>query len=438
MTMAETSVTVRMYTVGFGDSFLVTVANGSSAWRMLVDCGVHAHGRLKVGDTSREIRETVDTIVSDLLEGAPEGARPHVDVIVATHRHADHVSGFAEDAWSQVEVGEVWVSFVEDPDDPDAVSLRTEQSESADAIARAALALAASGRPGSDSPFRAVAEDFAMNAVFEGANLAAMSRLLGGDGTGFANTPRVRFLPDRNPIRNRIATSVPGATVSVLGPSRDPADLKRMNPPKKDHWLAYADDLDPTVTSAPRPLFAQAYIVDENAVDAVIPKGLLEAASATTLDALGSEVDALLAAAAVLERSVNNTSIFFVLEVNGQHLLFVGDSQEGAWRHVLDDPSARAELDHLVFYKIGHHGSHNATPRRFVEEVLDDRQPVYAMLPWGSVKEWDDTIPEGHLITALAGKSARIVRADDLIEDQAVTSDPQGRWTQVSLTIPEP
>ncbi|GAA4369401.1 hypothetical protein [Agromyces bauzanensis] len=436
--MAATSVTIRMYTVGFGDSFLVTVANDRTTWRMLVDCGVHAHGRPRIDGSSREIGETVDTIVSDLLEAAPEGAPPRVDVIVATHRHADHVSGFAEDAWSQVDVGEVWVSFVEDPDDPDAVSLRTEQDESAAAIARATRALAASGRPGSDSSFRAVAEDFAMNAVFEGPNLAAMTRLLGGDGTGFANTPTVRFLPDRNPIRNRIATSVPGATVSVLGPSRDPADLKRMNPPKKDHWLAYADDLDPTVTSAPRPLFAQPYIVDERDIATVIPEGLLEAAKKTRLDYLGSEVDALLAAAAVLERSVNNTSVFFVLDVNGRRLLFVGDSQEGAWRHVLDDPHARAELDHLLFYKIGHHGSHNATPRRFVEEVLDSRrEPLYAMLPWGSVKAWDDTIPEPDLITALAGKSAHIVRADDVIDDDAVTSDPGGRWTQVSFTIPE-
>lgn len=436
--MAATSVTIRMYTVGFGDSFLVTVASDGATWRMLVDCGVHAHGRPEIGGRTREIGETVDTIVSDLREGAPEGTPPHVDVIVATHRHADHVSGFAEDAWSQVDVGEVWVSFVEDPDDPDAVSLRTEQTASAAAIAKAARALAVSGRPGFDSPFRAVAEDFAVNAVFEGPNLAAMSRLLGGDGAGFANSPRRRFLPDRNPIRNRIATSVPGATISVLGPSRDPADLKRMNPPKKDHWLAYADDLDPAVIDAPRPLFAQPYIVDESDIGTVISEGLREAAEKSRLEFLGSEVDELLAAAAVLERSVNNTSVFFVLEVNGRHLLFVGDSQEGAWRHVLDDPDARGGLDHLVFYKIGHHGSHNATPRRFVEEVLDGGpEPLYAMLPWGSVKEWDDTIPEPDLITALTGKSARIVRADKLIEDEAVTSDPGERWTQVSFTIPE-
>jgi hypothetical protein len=171
----------------------------------------------------------------------------------------------------------------------------------------------------------------------------------------------------------------------------------------------------------------------------VIPQGLREAAEKSRLEYLGSEVEELLAAAAVLERSVNNTSIFFVLEVNGRHLLFVGDSQEGAWRHVLDDPAARRELDHLLFYKIGHHGSHNATPRRFVEETLDGQhEAIYAMLPWGSVSAWDDTIPEPDLITALGEKSARIVRADDLIDDDAVTCDPGGRWTQVTFTIPEP
>ena len=36
--------TVRMYNVGFGDSFLVTVPRRGRPWRMLVDCGVHMQG----------------------------------------------------------------------------------------------------------------------------------------------------------------------------------------------------------------------------------------------------------------------------------------------------------------------------------------------------------------------------------------------------------
>jgi hypothetical protein len=38
------TVEVRMYNVGFGDAFRITVRRGEQTWRMLVDCGVHSHG----------------------------------------------------------------------------------------------------------------------------------------------------------------------------------------------------------------------------------------------------------------------------------------------------------------------------------------------------------------------------------------------------------
>lgn len=465
--MPETTVRVRMYNVGFGDAFLVTVTNGDTCWRMLVDCGVHAQGRAKIDGRSRSILETVETIKADLI-AEPDadmpcrnGGRPHLDVIVATHRHADHVNGFAEDAWDDVEVDEVWVPFVEDPSDPVAVDLRTAQAESAAALHRAALALSASGKlpapvgrlatdGGAANPAAgpravvqerantrlldavAAAEHLADNSLFEGPNLAAMERLIGDN--GFANHPKVRFLPDTDPEKNRIETTVPGARVCVLGPSRDKADLKRMNPPKKDHWLAYAKALDPKITSDPKPLFARSYVVPRDQKKAVI--GTRTLAKALDLAKLGAEADALLAAAAVLENSVNNTSVFFVLDVNGRRLLFVGDSQEGAWRHVLDDPSSREQLKNLIFYKIGHHGSHNATPRRFVEEILNKQEPVYAMLPWGNVEAWKKTIPKRALIEALQAKSAHIVAASDPIEDPIVAVDADKRWIQLTFTIP--
>ncbi|HEY1104572.1 MAG TPA: hypothetical protein VGE78_00305, partial [Agromyces sp.] len=233
MSTHDTTVSVRMYNVGFGDAFLITVDDDDTAWRMLVDCGVHSHGRFKVDGRSREIGETVSTIVSDLRSASTNGDPPRLAGVVATHRHTDHVSGFADAEWDAVEVGEVWVSFVEDPDDTDAVALRTGQVESAEAIHAAARTLAASDRPGRDSHRRAIAEALALNSMFDGPTRKAMSRLLSAGDGRFAGDPKVRFLPDREPDRNRIATSVAGASVTVLGPSRDPADLKRMDPPKK-------------------------------------------------------------------------------------------------------------------------------------------------------------------------------------------------------------
>ena len=108
MTAAKLTVTVRMYNVGFGDAFLVTVGKGRQKWRMIVDCGVHAHGQ------ARPLEESVNAIIDD-LRTADLTRPPHVNVVVATHHHADHIAGFALDAWQQVAVDEVWFPLSRTP-----------------------------------------------------------------------------------------------------------------------------------------------------------------------------------------------------------------------------------------------------------------------------------------------------------------------------------
>jgi beta-lactamase superfamily II metal-dependent hydrolase len=125
MSTPQATVTVRMYDVGFGDALLVTVRQGEAVWRMLVDCGAVSASR------TRPLEESVDRIVEDLSALAGDGSPPRLDVIVATHHHVDHIAGFAYAAWERVEVGEVWVPYVEDPDDQDAKNLRAEQTAAA-------------------------------------------------------------------------------------------------------------------------------------------------------------------------------------------------------------------------------------------------------------------------------------------------------------------
>jgi len=116
-----------MYNMGFGDAFRITVRRGGATWRMLVDCGVHAHGQ------ARPVAESVKKIVDDLTEDC--GGKPHLDVVVGTHHHRDHIVGFADDRWADVEVDEVWVPFVENDDDPDARGLREAQTRTAQKLA---------------------------------------------------------------------------------------------------------------------------------------------------------------------------------------------------------------------------------------------------------------------------------------------------------------
>ena len=72
-----------------------------------------------------------------------------------------------------------------------------------------------------------------------------------------------------------------------------------------------------------------------------------------------------------LNKGLNNTSLVlaFELEASGKVLLFAGDAQRGNWlswveREWKDGGSrikARDLLARTVLYKVGHHGSHNAT-----------------------------------------------------------------------------
>src|SRR5215213_11039139 len=219
--MPGPSVAVRMYNVGFGDAFLVTVTDDRRTWRMLVDCGVHSQGQ------ARRISESVEAVIGDLAD-AGRGRTPHLDVVVATHHHADHISGFSLPAWERVDVDEVWLPFVEDASDPDAVALRQAQTATArhllDLLERRTLGLDPAAWPAVVRE----AQWFALNSF---GNADATDRLVGRNGQHFAGEHRVRYLPGTDEATNTIATGLDGVVAHVVGPSRDPDDLKRMDPP---------------------------------------------------------------------------------------------------------------------------------------------------------------------------------------------------------------
>jgi len=72
-------------------------------------------------------------------------------------------------------------------------------------------------------------------------------------------------------------------------------------------------------------------------------------------------------------------------------------------------PEWKSLLERVAFYKIGHHGSHNATPRRFVKDLLPTA--CCAMASTMTRKVWPD-IPKLELLEALDEKSAVVARSD--------------------------
>lgn len=356
--MSRSKVRVRMYHVGFGDCFLLTFPSGA---HMLVDCGVHSGGNLGV----------IPKVVADIAQVTGQ----HLQVVVATHRHQDHISGFATGraVWQTVRVDEVWMPWTENPADSVATKLRIKHE-------LLALELASHDK----APFAALA----VNSL---SNKDAMETLL----HGFLGNPKRRYFSTESGTVS--APELGGVTARVLGPSRSEEYLKRMNPPESDSYLALTRASVGGEAASPfssgwhlpparaRRLFKEV-LEDRPATDAVPPEGLDELAF--TLDSV-----------------VNNTSLMLLLKVGKARLLLPGDAQYGAWEYVLDRPELAQELATIQFYKVSHHGSHNGTPKRGVEAFKKVTSLVST-----HIKPWD-SIPRPPLLNALAGHGP-VVRSD--------------------------
>jgi hypothetical protein len=75
----------------------------------------------------------------------------------------------------------------------------------------------------------------------------------------------------------------------------------------------------------------------------------------------------------ILDNQMNNTSLILVLEVGGTRLLFPGDAQIENWEYALSNPKYVKLLEDTTLYKVGHHGSRNATPKKGLWERFKRR-----------------------------------------------------------------
>ncbi|MCY1547351.1 hypothetical protein D9M68_834030 [compost metagenome] len=165
-----------------------------------------------------------------------------------------------------------------------------------------------------------------------------------------------------------------------------------------------------------------------------------------------------------MDSDTNNTSLVLAFELpDRQVLLFPGDAQVGNWlswadqtypREASDEYPAPVTRDDILsrvsLYKVGHHGSHNATLREFGLEKMTSPRLV-AMIPVvESValdKRWKMPFPD--LFHALQKRTqGRIVTGDGdpEKEHEAFTSnsrdnpypaklehDSDGLWVEVTI-----
>jgi hypothetical protein len=150
----------------------------------------------------------------------------------------------------------------------------------------------------------------------------------------------------------------------------------------------------------------------------------------TAIERAGSLPD--LAVAVALDKAVNGTSLMLMLEVAGTHLLFPGDAQWGTWQDALADDQWREMLKLTGFYKIGHHGSHNATPRDFVEELLPTHACAMASTRTRAI--WPD-IPRIPLLDALADKHANVARSDEPVPAGGIFTEARAGTIETRIPL---
>ena len=113
---------------------------------------------------------------------------------------------------------------------------------------------------------------------------------------------------------------------------------------------------------------------------------------------------------------LNNTSVILLLTVGDRSLLLAGDAQVENWSYALDrargengrraTPELRKALATVELYKVGHHGSRNATPRRLVElwqSERDGRELCSVLSTKDNVfdETVEGTVPKPELVSAL-------------------------------------
>jgi beta-lactamase superfamily II metal-dependent hydrolase len=388
--MSNGHVAVSMYRIGFGDAFLMRLPTDNGQRTVLIDCGRHFQTpkkKVKNVDPPLEESAIVERIIEDVTD---DQGTPRIDLVIATHRHQDHVSGFSRKEWANVVVKEVWMPWTEHPTDPEAIRIRNTQSALAKRL--------------DDDIRRLGLNDLGLRALVANSlsNESAMNTLH----HGFSGGPRRKFLTGR--MQTLKPALLPGVRVHVLGPSRDEDVIREMDPPEGQSFLRARDPSRALTDGRREGPFGSRFRLTPAAMKKIGPSELLLSRGQTAFLEELAQGDPLLVAAA-LEKAVNGTSLMLAFEVGKAMLLFPGDAQWGTWKRALASAKARGILKRTTFYKVGHHGSHNATPTEFVNQLLED--DTLAMASVWPIAQFP-RIPKQELVLRLLEKHVKFARAD--------------------------
>lgn len=446
-----------MYNVGeLGDCFLLTFKEGTSVCRVLIDCGSFRNSKASISRMQLIANHLKKELKNDLI-----------DIVVGTHQHNDHVSGFvhAETIFKDL-VDKVWLSWLDNPADPFARRVYNEQKKLLATIKQIYGNAKKAGIAQHMYAVKDILSFYSVNADDGGdpeipAKGIEILKSIGKKPVEYLNPG------DRLPLPNFNQSQV---KVYVLGPPRKRELLFDKDPKKGesyDHSLALelaSNNADKILSAVNNRLpgvqdrdesefpfnnsfknkeidkdLKKIYRADKNKWR-VIDNDWLEDADSLAL---------------FLDTFTNNSSLVLAFELvkSGKVLLFAADAQTGnwlswdsiKWKGVKAGFTTKTLLENTVLYKVGHHGSHNATLVAGLEAM--HHEELVAMIPVdkndpnikgstpkpGSKKKprtWK--MPAKNLFKRLKEKTKnRVLRMDEGFAEGCSPTVPNSTWKKL-------
>jgi hypothetical protein len=443
------SIKFRMYNTGsVGDCLLLLFQKkGVTTFKMLIDCGGWNAPSADIISCVQDIRET---------------CKNEIDLLVVTHEHEDHLSGFnqARQEFKQITFKKVWMSWVENENDPVAAilkefyikKLKALKEETERSLSRVAKHAKIGSRvKGAAERVKGTKKNLerTLDAIhFE----LGISRAVAGEDTrtisDAINYVKNRKAPEyKNP--GDVITGLKGAEgmrFYILGPPKDNDPKQSALKNKEDEDEMYHFSVSPhtlQLSAAARSLFNTGNKLKAG-VSPFDDKYCLAGAErqkAWNTYTKGSDYEwrqieedaegSGLALTGLVNNLVNNTSLAMAIEFedSGNVVLLPADAQSGNWmswhRPALQKKfkekggkDVNELLKNTVFYKVGHHGSHNGTASQSGLDKMTSRKLVGFMplvqdkVPgqWGGA----DNFPAKALYNVLIEKTkGRLVRTDE-------------------------
>jgi beta-lactamase superfamily II metal-dependent hydrolase len=406
-------VRIRMYHTGsVGDCFLLLFEKaGATSFSMLIDCGGYKTKKDLISKAAQDIK---DSILNNTI-----------DLVVITHEHEDHLSGFnlARTTFDSISFKQVWMSWAENKKDPLAIQLFKEKGKKIKALRKLIESKLASVKKSQHSGLLhpRLRRSFGIRRT----NMEHALEMLSFDDetslTGSAATLKIsdaiQYVKDKSKVKTKSKMyKKPGQVIKdlvgaeglkffMLGPPYD-TDLhgikndedhsemyalrKKLGLSTENFLLNILDTADNRSLSLTSP-FAFEYHMNAKAKKEYMATFYNKRENKwrqIEYDWLDSANEVSIA----LTDFVNNTSLAFAIELpNGKVLLFPADAQSGNWMSWHDNDVEKALknnggrtaaelLEKTIFYKVGHHGSHNGTAKGSGLERMKEKK-IVAFMP---------------------------------------------------------